>query len=71
MVGAAANSDLLTGRVDLDDRVFVMTTRDVHEPLRAAIFAVGDVRSGSVKRGACAVGVGSAVISKARGHVHA
>ncbi|WP_439142059.1 FAD-dependent oxidoreductase [Pseudooctadecabacter sp.] len=71
MVGAAPNTGWLTGLVDLDDRGFVITTGGGHETSHPGIFAVGDVRSGSVKRVASAVGEGSVVISKVWGHVHA
>ncbi|WP_311270360.1 FAD-dependent oxidoreductase [Sphingobium sp. WCS2017Hpa-17] len=69
MVGAAPNSDWLTGLVALDDQGFVMTGDPVDggSPYATScpgIFAVGDVRSGSVKRVASSVGEGSVVISK-------
>lgn len=69
MVGAAPNTDWLTDLVQLDDKGFVLTGEAVgaSSPFAASlpgIFAVGDVRSGSVKRVASAVGEGSVVISK-------
>jgi len=69
MVGAATNTDWLTDLVKLDDKGFVLTGEAVgaSSPFAASlpgIFAVGDVRSGSVKRVASAVGEGSVVISK-------
>jgi thioredoxin reductase (NADPH) len=69
MVGAAPNTDWLTGLVKLDDKGFVLTGAAVgaSSPFAASlpgIFAVGDVRSESVKRVASAVGEGSVVISK-------
>ena len=69
MVGAAPNTDWLTGLVALDDKGFVMTGDAVdggspYATSCAGIFAVGDVRSGSVKRVASSVGEGSVVISK-------
>lgn len=69
MVGAAPNTDWLRGLVSLDDRNFVMTGDAVNagSPYATScpgIFAVGDVRSGSVKRVASSVGEGSVVISK-------
>ncbi len=68
MVGAAPNTGWLSELVRLDDNGFVMTGRDVggrsaYETSHCGIFAVGDVRSGSVKRVASAVGEGSVVIS--------
>jgi thioredoxin reductase (NADPH) len=55
--------------VTLDEKGFVLTGAAVgaSSPFAASrpgIFAVGDVRSGSVKRVASAVGEGSVVISK-------
>jgi thioredoxin reductase (NADPH) len=69
MVGAAPNTDWLTDLVRLDDKGFVRTGAAVgaSSPFAASlpgIFAVGDVRSGSVKRVASAVGEGSVVISE-------
>jgi thioredoxin reductase (NADPH) len=69
MVGAAPNTQWLTGLVALDDSGFVMTgdAVDGGSPYATScpgIFAVGDVRSGSVKRVASSVGEGSVVISK-------
>ena len=69
MVGAAPNTDWLSGMVNLDDKGFVITGAgvDASSPFSASrqgIFAVGDVRSGSVKRVASSVGEGSVVISK-------
>ena len=69
MIGADPNTDWLRGRLDLDRNGFLRTG---HTPSNAGsplgtscpgIFAVGDVRSGSVKRVASAVGEGSAVVS--------
>jgi thioredoxin reductase (NADPH) len=65
MVGAAPNTDWLSGLVDLDPHGFVLTGgASPHATSHPGIFAVGDVRSGSVKRVASAVGEGSVVISK-------
>jgi thioredoxin reductase (NADPH) len=68
MIGAAPNTDWLSGMVDLDDKGFVRTGAEVgagsaYETSLAGIFAVGDVRSGSTKRVASAVGEGSVVVS--------
>ncbi len=68
MVGAAPNSDWLSGLVELDDKGFVRTGREVDGASTFAtshprIWAVGDVRAGSVKRVASAVGEGSVVVS--------
>ncbi|BCA58909.1 NAD(P)/FAD-dependent oxidoreductase [Sphingomonas sp. HMP6] len=69
MVGAAPNTAWLSGLVELDEKGFVLTGPDVHtaSPFATShpgIFAVGDVRAGSVKRVASSVGEGSVVISK-------
>jgi thioredoxin reductase (NADPH) len=68
MIGAAPNTDWLSGLVELDGRGFVKTGPEVgaasaYETSLPGIFAVGDVRSGSVKRVASAVGEGSVVVS--------
>jgi thioredoxin reductase (NADPH) len=70
MVGAAPNTEWLCGLVNLDDKGFVITgsgAGGAGSPFttsRAGVFAVGDVRAGSVKRVASSVGEGSVVISK-------
>jgi len=70
MVGAAPNTEWLSGLVKLDDKGFVITgsgAGSAASPFatsQAGIFAVGDVRAGSVKRVASSVGEGSVVISK-------
>lgn len=69
MVGAAPNTGWLEGLVELDRNGFVLTgdTTGGGSPYATShpgIFAVGDVRSGSVKRVASSVGEGSVVISK-------
>jgi len=75
MVGAAPNTGWLSGLVELDDRGFVRTGPEVgggsqFETSRAGVFAVGDVRAGSVKRVASAVGEGSVVMSAVWGHIN-
>lgn len=76
MVGAAPNTGWLSGCVDLDEQGFVLTGsaagRDSDSPYATShpgIFAVGDVRAGSTKRVASAVGEGSVVIAKVWAHV--
>ena len=70
MVGAAPNTEWLSDLVKLDDKGFVITgsgAGSVASPFATSlpgIFAVGDVRAGSVKRVASSVGEGSVVISK-------
>ncbi|MGW2689984.1 FAD-dependent oxidoreductase [Streptomyces sp. NPDC001414] len=76
MLGAVPNSDWLRDGVALDAKGFVLTgpqlpraanggdhVRSSFETSVPGIFAVGDVRSGSVKRVASAVGDGSVVVS--------
>ncbi len=74
MIGADPCTDWLRGAVTLDSRGFVVTgmMNGAAEPGEAmvapfqtsvpGVFAVGDVRSGSVKRVASAVGEGSVVV---------
>ncbi|KLI63393.1 FAD-dependent oxidoreductase [Aurantiacibacter marinus] len=74
MIGAAPNTDWLKGHAELDERGFVLTGEEVgarspFETSTPGIFAIGDVRGGSVKRVASAVGEGSVVISAAWNHV--
>ena len=75
-VGADPNTDWLDEQLALDDHGFILTGPDVPvanaelggavplilETSRAGIFAVGDVRSGSVKRVATAIGEGSMAV---------
>jgi thioredoxin reductase (NADPH) len=74
MIGADPCTDWLRGTVTLDSKGFVLTGADlpVTNPQRPrmafetsvpGVFAVGDVRSGSIKRVASAVGEGSVVVS--------
>jgi thioredoxin reductase (NADPH) len=69
MIGAEPNTQWLNGLVSLDEKGFVKTGGPAaFEPTPYAtnlqgIYAVGDVRSGSVKRVASGVGEGSVVIS--------
>ena len=74
MIGSDPCTDWLHGAIDLDERGFVLTgvgaTNDgglagatsPYETSLPGVFAVGDVRSGSVKRVASAVGEGSVVV---------
>ncbi|MEM1023099.1 MAG: FAD-dependent oxidoreductase [Myxococcota bacterium] len=68
MIGAAPNTGWLGDLVELDDRGFVLTgtgagKKSEFETSTSGVYAVGDVRAGSVKRVASAVGEGSVVIS--------
>ena len=69
MIGAEPNTQWAAGCLALDSQGFVCTGAragaDVDSPYatsRAGVYAVGDVRSGSVKRVASGVGEGSVVI---------
>jgi thioredoxin reductase (NADPH) len=66
-IGADPNTGWLDGcGVKLDGKGFVITGEDGRHALetcRDGVFAVGDVRCGSVKRVAAAVGEGSTVVS--------
>jgi thioredoxin reductase (NADPH) len=66
-IGADPNTDWLSGSgIRLDPKGFVLTGPESHQPLetsRRGIFAIGDVRSGSIKRVAAAVGEGAQVVA--------
>jgi thioredoxin reductase (NADPH) len=65
-IGADPNTDWLEGCVDLDDKGFVVTGNGA-QPLETSlpgVFAIGDVRAGSTKRVAAAVGEGAAVVAQ-------
>ncbi|KHL24776.1 thioredoxin-disulfide reductase [Croceibacterium mercuriale] len=75
MVGAAPNTGWLTDVVGLDEKGFVRTGACVgkdstYATSAAGIYAVGDVRAGSVKRVASSVGEGSVVISRVWDYVN-
>jgi thioredoxin reductase (NADPH) len=75
MVGAAPNTDWLSGLVALDNQGFVLTAAAAgastpYATSEPGIFAVGDVRAGSVKRVASSVGEGSVVISHVWQHLN-
>ncbi|MDQ3425429.1 MAG: FAD-dependent oxidoreductase [Actinomycetota bacterium] len=66
LIGAEPNTGWLPAEIARDDRGFVLTGAGEHmfETSVAGVFAIGDVRSGSVKRVASAVGEGSVVIQQ-------
>ena len=80
-IGAAPFTDWLAAVVELDDHGFVVTDRDVttlectgvellpFETSQPGVFAVGDVRHGSMKRVAAAVGEGSSAIRSVHEHL--
>jgi thioredoxin reductase (NADPH) len=75
-IGATPCTQWLDGQLAADDHGFLLTGPDIPpsqrepngptplflETSRAGIFAVGDVRSGSVKRVAVAIGEGSMAV---------
>jgi thioredoxin reductase (NADPH) len=69
-IGADPNTDWLAGSaVKLDNKGFVLTGEDAggdRHPLETSkrgVFAIGDVRAGSIKRVAAAVGEGAQVVA--------
>jgi thioredoxin reductase (NADPH) len=80
-IGAAPHTQWLGDEVALDERGFILTgpqaARDgerqpqILETSRLGVFAVGDVRSGSIKRVASAVGEGSMAVRLAYEHLQA
>ena len=71
MIGSDPCTDWVQGAIDLDERGFVATgltperwsgATSPYETSLPGVFAVGDVRSGSIKRVASAVGEGSVVV---------
>ncbi len=74
-IGASPHTEWLDGQLATDDAGFLLTGRDVEdlsefsgdrplflETCRPGVFGVGDVRSGSIKRVASAVGEGSMAV---------
>jgi thioredoxin reductase (NADPH) len=83
-IGADPNTDWLSDEVALDAKGFVLTGRDLDgrladgaapplflETSAPGVFAVGDVRSGSIKRVASAVGEGSMAVRLVHQHLAA
>ncbi|HWF36824.1 MAG TPA: FAD-dependent oxidoreductase [Solirubrobacteraceae bacterium] len=77
-IGASPHTEWLGGQVAMDEHCFLLAGRDLGEEALAAyhgelplpletsqpgVFAVGDVRSGSIKRVASAVGEGSMAVA--------
>jgi thioredoxin reductase (NADPH) len=66
-IGADPNTQWLDRRIALDNKGFVTTGNDSQLPLETSspgVFAVGDVRCGSVKRVAAGVGEGAAAVAQ-------
>jgi thioredoxin reductase (NADPH) len=78
MIGAEPNTAWLGGCLELDDQGFVCTGRAAdgvplpspYMTTKPGIFAVGDVRSGSIKRVAASVGEGSVVVAAIHKFLH-
>ena len=66
-IGAEPNTDwLATSGLAMDRQGFVLTGGEGRHPLetsRPGVFAIGDIRAGSVKRVAAAVGEGAQVVA--------
>ena len=68
LIGSTPHTTWLRGQIPLDDKGFVRTgsareaPAGMYETGRPGVFAVGDVRSGSVKRVASAVGEGAIAV---------
>ena len=82
MIGAEARTDWLGPSIRRDDHGFVLTGRDLppdawatdrpplpFETSMPGVFAVGDVRHGSIKRVAEAVGEGSVAVGSVHQHL--
>jgi len=65
-IGADPNTEWLAGCVETDDKGFVVTGKGALplETSQPGVFAIGDVRAGSSKRVAAAVGEGAAVVAQ-------
>jgi thioredoxin reductase (NADPH) len=74
LIGATPNTGWLGDTLALDDKGFICTGPSAgsslpHATSRAGIFAIGDVRSTSVKRVSAAAGEGSVVVSEVHEHL--
>lgn len=65
-IGADPNAGWLQGCVDTDEKGFIVTGCSALplQTSRTGVFAIGDVRAGSTKRVAAAVGEGAAVVAQ-------
>lgn len=73
LIGARPNTDWLPPEIARDEYGFVVTGAGEHmfESSVPGVFAIGDVRAGSVKRVASAVGEGSVVIQQVHRYLQA
>jgi thioredoxin reductase (NADPH) len=67
-IGLDPNTDFVAGSVDLDERGFVATDPSFMSSM-PGVFAAGDVRDGSTKQLASAVGEGAAAAIQIRGYL--
>jgi thioredoxin reductase (NADPH) len=65
-IGAEPNAGWLRGCVETDEKGFIVTGKGALplETTLPGVFAIGDVRAGSTKRVAAAVGEGAAVVAQ-------
>jgi thioredoxin reductase (NADPH) len=72
-IGADPNAAWLTGCVETDEKGFIVTGKSAFtlETSQPGVFAIGDVRAGSTKRVAAAVGEGAAVVAQIHGFMAA
>jgi thioredoxin reductase (NADPH) len=65
-IGADPNAEWLAGCVETDGKGFIVTGKSALplETSQRGVFAIGDVRAGSTKRVAAAVGEGAAVVAQ-------
>jgi thioredoxin reductase (NADPH) len=71
-IGADPHTDWLGGQIEADEAGFLLTGGEDRLPLetsRRGVFAVGDVRAGSIKRVASAVGEGSMAVRLVHDHL--
>ncbi|MDP9330223.1 MAG: FAD-dependent oxidoreductase [Actinomycetota bacterium] len=68
-VGLDPNTGFIKGQVDIDERGFIATDPATFATNVAGVFAAGDVRGGSTKQLASAVGEGAAVAIQIRGYL--
>jgi thioredoxin reductase (NADPH) len=73
LIGAQPHTGWLPDDIERDDHGFVLTGGGEHmfETTAPGVFAIGDVRAGSVKRVASAVGEGSVVIHQVHRYLQA
>jgi thioredoxin reductase (NADPH) len=74
LIGSVPRTQWLPAEIVRDDAGFIVTGGDGRLPLETSmpgVFAVGDVRAGSVKRVATAVGDGASVIATLHGYLAA